>query len=125
MSAHRIHVETPLIESLALSRRVPARVWLKMEALQPCGSFKARGMGFACQRYREQGRKRFVCSSGGNAGLAVAYAGRKLGVPVTVVVPESTAGRAKELLKLEGAEVIVHGVSWQEANEPARSLTGL
>src|SRR5262245_45083747 len=36
-----IHHETPLIESLALSRGLAGRVWLKMEALQPCGSFKA------------------------------------------------------------------------------------
>ena len=122
MSVHRIHVETPLIESLALSRRVSGRVWLKMEALQPCGSFKARGMGFACQRYLEQGRKKFVSSSGGNAGLAVAYSGRKLGVPVTVVVPESTAERAKELIRDESAEVIVWGQSWQEAHQHALTL---
>src|SRR5262245_3354719 len=122
MSAHRIHVETPLIESLALSRRVPARVWLKMEALQPCGSFKARGIGFACQRYREQGRKRFVASSGGNAGLAVAYAGRRLRVPVTVVVPESTSARAQQLIRDESAEVVVCGQSWQEAHQHALSL---
>lgn len=122
MSVHRIHVETPLIESLALSRRVSGRVWLKMEALQPCGSFKARGIGFACQRYREQGRKRFVSSSGGNAGLAVAYSGRQLGVPVTVVVPESTSERAKQLIRDESAEVIVWGQSWQEAHQHALTL---
>jgi len=122
MSVHRIHVETPLIESLALSRRVSGRVWLKMEALQPCGSFKARGIGFACQRYREQGRKRFVSSSGGNAGLAVAYAGRQLGVPVTVIVPQSTSERAKELICDESAEVIVWGQSWQEAHQHALTL---
>jgi L-serine/L-threonine ammonia-lyase len=109
MNVSRIHIETPLIESRALSRRVPGRVWLKMEALQPCGSFKARGIGFACQRYCEQGRKRFVSSSGGNAGLAVAYAGRQLGVPVTVVVPENTTTRAQELIRDEAAEVIVWG----------------
>ena len=122
MSVHRIHVETPLIESLALSRRVSGRVWLKMEALQPCGSFKARGIGFACQRYREQGRKRFVSSSGGNAGLAVAYAGRQLGVPVTVIVPQSTSERAKELIRDASAEVIVWGQSWQEAHQHALTL---
>src|SRR5438046_727845 len=122
MSVHRIHVQTPLLESLPLSRRVSSRVWLKMEALQPCGSFKARGMGFACQCYLEQGRKKFVCSSGGNAGLAVAYAGRKLGVPVTVVVPESTSERALQLIRDESAEVIVWGQSWQEAHQHALTL---
>jgi L-serine/L-threonine ammonia-lyase len=54
----------------------------------------------------------------------VAYAGRHLSIPVTVVVPETTSKRAKQLLKLEGAEVIVHGASWQEANALAQSLLG-
>jgi len=93
-----------------------------MEALQPCGSFKARGIGFACQRYLEQGRRRFVSSSGGNAGLAVAYSGRKLGVPVTVVVPENTSERAKQLIRDESAEVVVWGQSWQEAHQHALTL---
>jgi L-serine/L-threonine ammonia-lyase len=118
----RLHVETPLLESLPLGRRVSRRVWLKMEALQPCGSFKARGIGFACQRHLEQGRKRFVTSSGGNAGLAVAYAGRRLGVPVTVVVPASTSARAQRLIRDEAAEVVVSGQSWQEAHEHALTL---
>jgi L-serine/L-threonine ammonia-lyase len=93
-----------------------------MEALQPCGSFKVRGIGFACQRHLERGRRRFVASSGGNAGLAVAYCGRRLGVPVTVVVPESTSERAQRLIRDESAEVVVHGQSWQEAHEHALTL---
>lgn len=117
-----LHVETPLVESRPLGRRLSRRVWLKMEALQPCGSFKARGIGFACRRHRERGRRRFVSSSGGNAGLAVAYAGRQLGVPVTVVVPESTSARAKHLIRDESAEVVVHGHSWQEAHEHALTI---
>jgi L-serine/L-threonine ammonia-lyase len=63
-----------------------------------------------------------VSSSGGNAGLAVAYSGRKLGVPVIVVVPESTSERARELIMQESAEVIVHGASWQEAHYHALAL---
>lgn len=101
---------------------MPGRVWLKLEALQPCGSFKARGIGFACVHHREQGRTRFIASSGGNAGLAVAHAGRRLGVPVTVVVPASTPDRAQRLIRDEAAEVIVHGESWQDAHAHAQSL---
>jgi L-serine/L-threonine ammonia-lyase len=122
MRVDELHLETPLIESRALGRRVSQRVWLKMEALQPCGSFKARGIGFACQRYVSYGRRRLVSSSGGNAGLAVAYAGRRLGVPVTVVVPHSTSERARQLLRDEAAEVVVFGQSWQEAHEHAQTL---
>jgi len=119
-----LHIETPLLESLPLSVTAGRSVWLKMDALQPSGSFKARGIGHACETYLAQGARRFVSSSGGNAGLAVAYAGRRLKVPVTVVVPQTTTERAKELLRLENAEVIVHGASWQEANDLARSLVG-
>ena len=93
-----------------------------MEALQPCGSFKARGIGFACKRYLERGHRRLLSSSGGNAGLAVAYAGRRLGASVTVVIPHTTTERARRLLRDEGAEVLAFGQSWQEAHEHAKTL---
>jgi L-serine/L-threonine ammonia-lyase len=97
-------------------------VLLKLEALQPPGSFKIRGIGVACQEYVWRGAKRLISSSGGNAGIAVAYAGRRLGVPVVVVVPETTTARAKMLIQKEEAEIIVHGASWQEANTFALSM---
>ena len=119
-----LHIETPLLPSRPLSVLAGRSVWLKLDALQPPGSFKIRGMGLACEEYQRRGARRFVSSSGGNAGLAVAYAGRRLSVPVTVVVPETTSQRARELLALEAAEVVVHGASWQEANELALSMIG-
>ncbi len=119
-----LHIETPLVTSRPLSLACGRAVWLKLDALQPPGSFKMRGIGHACETYRSRGARRFVSSSGGNAGLAVAYAGRVLSVPVTVVVPETTTERAIELLRQEEAEVIVHGTSWQEANAHAQSLVG-
>ena len=82
-----LHIETPLFESRPLSILAGRSVWLKMEALQPPGSFKIRGIGFACQEYARRGAKRFISSSGGNAGITVAYAGRYLSIPVIVVVP--------------------------------------
>lgn len=117
-----LSIKTPLIQSLVLSQLNQCHVWLKMEALQPSASFKQRGISHACQKYFEQGAQRFISSSGGNAGLAVAYTGRQLGLPVTVVVPETTAQRARELIAQQGAEVIVHGASWTEANALAQSL---
>lgn len=119
-----LHIETPLLQSRQLSLLSGRAIWLKMDALQPPGSFKIRGIGHACAEHVGRGARRLVSSSGGNAGLAVAYAGRSLGVHVTVVVPQTTSQRAKELLHLEDAEVIVHGASWQEANEKALSLVG-
>jgi len=101
-----LHIQTPLVESRRLSAITGRSVWLKLDALQPSGSFKLRGIG----------------ASGGNAGIAVAYVGRKLGVPVVVVVPESTTELAKNLIRQEEAEVIVHGATWMEANAHAQSL---
>lgn len=120
-----LHVRTPACYSPALSRASGRKVWLKLESLQPTGSFKLRGIGLACQHHARHGAKRFVSSSGGNAGIAAAYAGRELGIPVTVVVPETTPTRARRLISDMDAEILVHGASWQEANEHALAmLTG-
>ena len=123
MNTNDLYIETPLIESRPLERKVNGKVWLKLEALQPSGSFKLRGIGNACQKYQTQGARHFISSSGGNAGIAVAYSGRKLGVPVTVVVPESTTERAIETIKQENAEVIIKGETWQEAHDYSLNLT--
>src|SRR4029079_8321719 len=106
--------QTPVIGSGACAS-AGRSVWLKMDALQPPGSFKIRGVGHACEEYQRRGGQRFVCSSGGNAGITVAYAGRKLDVPVVVVVPTTASERAKDLIEREGATVIVHGATFQEA----------
>ena len=117
-----LHIQTPLIESRALSALLGRPVWLKLENTQPSGSFKLRGIGHACQWHLRHGATGFVSSSGGNAGLAVAYAGRKLGVPVTVVVPETATERAKELIHMEEATVIVHGAAWDQAHSYAQTM---
>ncbi len=117
-----LHIDTPLLNSRALSLHSERAIWLKLEALQPPGSFKIRGIGLACEEYARRGASRFISSSGGNAGIAVAYAGRQLGIPVIVVVPETTSARARALIAQEGAEVIVHGAAWQEANALAQSM---
>ena len=117
-----LHIETPLFESRALTLVAGRIVWLKLESMQPPGSFKIRGIGLACQEYVRRGAERLISSSGGNAGIAVAYAGRHLSVPVVVVVPETTTDIAKSLIQQEGAEVIVHGASFHEANSLALSM---
>lgn len=109
-------VTTPLWRSLPLSALIDAPVLLKMEAFQPSGSFKLRGVGRLCEARVAAGARRLVCASGGNAGLAVAYAGRQLGVAATVVVPRTTSARSRELLVAEGAEVIEHGDDWDTAH---------
>lgn len=117
-----LHVTTPLWEAPSLSAIMNAPVYLKMEALQPIGSFKIRGIGKACQDDWQMGARHFVCASGGNAGYAVAYAGRQLGASVTIVVPQTTSNWMQDILRREGATVIVHGEVWDEANAYALTL---
>lgn len=117
-----IHVETPLLENAQLNRQLGKQVLFKMECYQPVGSFKARGVGALCEQAQREGYTQLITSSGGNAGFAAAYAGRKLGIDVTVVVPEKTTEMAKSRMQAEGANVIVHGAAWDEANEHAMQL---
>ena len=69
-----------------------------MDAWQPVGSFKIRGIGKTCSLAKAEGAKALVSSSGGNAGLATAYAGRALELPTTVVLPTTTPAFAQDQL---------------------------
>lgn len=119
MALHRL---TPIEHSPVLSQTFGANVWLKREDWQPTSSFKIRGIGHLCQHYRDQGKKQLVSSSGGNAGMAATYAGRVLGLKVTVVVPETTPEFMRQRIKQQGAELIVHGDAWDIAHERALNI---
>lgn len=114
-----LHIQTP-VESWPRPHRL--HVQLKMECFQPVGSFKIRGIGHLCERLVADGVDHLVSSSGGNAGFATAWAGRQLGVPVTVVTPSSTPQVVCDWLRGEKAEVLVHGSDWAEANDHACRL---
>ncbi|MCF7936225.1 MAG: pyridoxal-phosphate dependent enzyme [Synergistales bacterium] len=118
----QLHVETPLYESAVLGACCNKRVSLKMECFQPPGSYKIRGIGRLCALSVAEGAERLVASSAGNAGYAVAYAGSRLGVGVTVVVPAATPRPVQEKIRRLGAEVLPHGEVWDEANEKALQL---
>jgi L-serine/L-threonine ammonia-lyase len=117
-----LHVTTPLWKSGPLGALMGAPVYLKMEAFQPVGSFKARGIGALCQANVEAGAVRLVCASGGNAGYAAAYAGRQLGVRTTIVVPRITPAWMQDLIRHEDAEVLVQGENWDAAHLYATML---
>jgi len=114
-----LHIETPTWESRPLSKTLGHKVLMKMDALQPTGCFKIRGVGHACQTYCSKGAKSLVSSSGGNAGLAVVYSGQKLGVPAKVFVPQSTSPWMRRLIEREGGIVIEHGAAWDDAHAHA------
>ena len=116
------HFDTPLLESAPLSALVGTTVLLKMDALQPSGSFKDRGMAYLCAELKQRGATSLISSSGGNAGHAVAVVGRKLGMRVRVIVPKTTKPIMLTKIRGQGAEVTVHGANWNEADELAREL---
>ncbi len=119
MKINALYHWTPTLHSRPLSEALGKTIWLKMECYQPVGSFKIRGIGHLCQHYQQQGKNQFVSSSGGNAGLAAAYAGNKLGIKTTVFLPSTSNQIFINALKLEKAEVIIKGDVWDEANKAA------
>ncbi|KFO23813.1 L-serine dehydratase/L-threonine deaminase isoform X1 [Fukomys damarensis] len=121
-SGEPLHVRTPLRDSMALSKVAGTSVYLKMDNVQPSGSFKIRGIGHLCKTWAERGCEHFICSSAGNAGLAAAYAARKLGIPATIVVPSTTPALTIQRLKDEGAMVTVVGETLDEAFALAKAL---
>ncbi|MGO8572834.1 pyridoxal-phosphate dependent enzyme, partial [Rhizobium ruizarguesonis] len=63
--------------------------------------------------------RKIFCASGGNAGISRRNAGRALGVSVTIVVPEKTAADVRQTIAATGANVLVHGSVFDEANAHA------
>lgn len=121
MRLDALHLNTPLLRA-APGLFSQAEVWLKMDALQPSGSFKLRGVGRLVQQAAQNGAREIVCASGGNAGFAAAYAARALGLPVTIVLPESSSAAVAELIAARGAQVLRHGAVWDEAHCFASAL---
>lgn len=111
-----MYIRTPYYQSTQLSQLTGKDIFLKLENTQPSGSFKLRGVSKVCQQAQQQNKKKLVSSSGGNAGIAVAYCGQQLGMPVEVYVPLTTTEEAVAVLQRLGAKVFIHGESWAEAN---------
>jgi threonine dehydratase len=113
---------TPLLAAAPIKdrRELAAGLLLKLEALQATGSFKARGAISAVFALPpEQLRRGIATASGGNHGLAVAYAGWASGVPATIFLPRSVA--ADKIAKLDawGARVVMSGEVWDDSNRAA------
>ncbi|SPQ21149.1 60afc2f6-8376-4413-aba5-3282563eca2e [Thermothielavioides terrestris] len=122
-------VETPLIFSPPLSRKVGCNIYLKLENTQPSGSFKSRGIGLmmlnalsaaSSSSSSPSAEVHFYCSSGGNAGLACATTAAALRRPATIVVPTSTSAFMIAKLRELGARVVQTGASWAEADAHLR-----
>ncbi len=115
---------TPLVHAPALSERVGAEVWCKLEGLNPTGSFKDRGMTCAVSAAVREGAEAIVCASTGNtAASAAAYAARA-GLRCAVIVPEGkiATGKLAQAL-MHGARVIALRGNFDAALALVRQLT--
>lgn len=93
---------------------------LKLECLQVTGSFKARGASNAILSLDDAAVKRgVITASGGNHGLAVAYAGQASDTTAIVYLPDSTPADKVAKLRQWGADVVVEGAVWDDANAAA------
>jgi threonine dehydratase len=101
----------------------PGQVWLKCEFMQHTGTFKVRGAFNRVLACRERGELKdevgIVVASGGNAGLANAYAAAQAGVPAAVFVPETAPAVKVKKLRETGASVVQRGAEYAEAYEAA------
>jgi threonine dehydratase len=103
---------TPIIRSPGLGDRV----WLKLETLQPTGSFKVRGGVAAVSRILSTDpNAKIIAASAGNAGLGVAFACALLGVKPTIVVPTTVSPAKRDALKQFEVELLEHGDTYDDA----------
>jgi threonine dehydratase len=112
---------TPLIAAAPTKRTLGAGpVSYKLECLQVTGSFKARGAISKLGTLSDgEIAKGLVTASGGNHGLAIAHAGWLTGRPATIFVPENVSPAKAAKIKEWGAELVITGTVWDEANRAA------
>ncbi len=117
-------LRTPLVRSESLSRRFGCEAWLKLDNLQPTGSFKLRGALNALLGLDEEQRARGVVTmSTGNFGRALAWAGRRIGIPVTVCISHLVPDNKVQALRDSGATLVICGESQDQADVEARRLS--
>lgn len=113
---------TPLIDAAPM-KEPPcpgARLLLKLDNLQPTGSFKVRGASNTLMTLSEARKQAgLITASGGNHGLGIAYAASMAGCPAVIYLPTSTPAAKAEKLRSWGAEVVSVGAVWDEANVAA------
>jgi threonine dehydratase len=114
--AIRSHIRrTPIVETDAADFGLEhGRLLLKLEHLQHTGSFKARG-AFANLLLRDVPGAGVVAASGGNHGVAVAYAAKKLGLPATIFVPSISSPAKVERIRGFGANLVIAGERYADA----------
>lgn len=121
IAAHIKH--TPLLSTRQLSELTGYQVKLKAENFQTIGAYKIRGPLNKFAQMSEEDKKRgVVCSSAGNHAQGVALAARIYGIRAVVCMAANATPAKIAATKGYGAEVVLHGTIWDEANEKAKEL---
>src|SRR5215471_2277308 len=121
---HTVMPPTPAHCWALLSARVGAEVWVKHENHTPLGAFKIRGgvVYMTDLKRREPKLAGVIAATRGNHGQSVAFACRRAGLPVVIVVPTGNSREKNAAMRAQGAELIEHGHDFQSAYEYARDL---
>src|SRR3982751_123147 len=119
-------IVSPCPSSIPLSEITGARIVCKLDNFQRTGSFKERGARNALLRLSPAKRQRgVVAASAGNHALGLAYHGKRLAIPVTVVMPDYAPLIKITTCQKLGAHVLIHGHDFTEARAEADRLVGL
>lgn len=114
---------TPVRYSRRLSQLTGVDIWIKFDNLHFTGSFKERGaLNRLLQLTPEERKRGVVAASAGNHAQALAYHGGRLGVPVTIVMPEGTPFVKVDGTRAHGANVVIHGLDFSASTEEAHRL---
>jgi threonine dehydratase len=116
-------VHTPTMESRTLGSMVGAQLFLKFENHQFTAAYKERGALNTLLLMEPDKRARgVIAASAGNHAQGLAYHGARLGVPVTIVMPKTTPQVKVYQTASHGAEIVLHGEKYDDANAHARQL---
>src|SRR3712207_6469893 len=114
--------ETPVYSSETFGRVAGRDVWLKAENLQRTGAFKVRGAVNRIATLTDAERAAgVVAASAGNHGQAVAWAAREAGIRATIYMPEDAPMAKVDATRSYGAEVVLVGEGYDEAQEACRA----
>ena len=121
---HAVFPPTPQLAWPLLAARTGAEVWVKHENHTPTGAFKVRGGLVFMERLKRERPQvpGIISATRGNHGQSLAYAGARLGVPVTIVVPVGNSVEKNAAMRAQGARLVEHGADFDAAREEAMRL---
>jgi threonine dehydratase len=116
---HKVFQATPQYNWPQLCQQTGCDIWVKHENHTPTTAFKVRGgiVFVNALMKQKQPPKGLISATIGNHGQSLAFAGKKAGLPVTIVVPEGNNEDQNRAIKSHGAELIIHGHDFEEARQ--------